>query len=101
MNKKTYGEGTRTERHDREVVAKVVEAKERLRDQLGEGEGVRIENISETEFLWRKVEEASTALCEAQKATALALAAEAAGWQVYRAALNAWSKAKTEEEKHA
>ena len=41
MNKRASGDGVRRERHDHEVVAATVSAKERLRETFGDGEEVR------------------------------------------------------------
>lgn len=51
MNKKTYGQGVRVERHDPSVVAATIAAKENMRDLLGTGEECKpMSGMSELEI---------------------------------------------------
>lgn len=94
MNKKTYGEGVRVERVDHKVVAETIAAKEKLRDQLGQGEEVRKENISEEEFLQREVVNAAKRLVAASRKVMEAAAEEDEALEKYNYAINAWRASK-------
>lgn len=99
MNKKTYGEGTRFERTDHEVVAATTAAKEKLREQLGEGEGVRIEQLSRIEFLEREELRAFNEWREAADVATAAYDRATVAMDEWQKAVDALDMAKAEEEK--
>lgn len=95
MNKKTYGDGTRIERTDHTVVAETVAAKEKLRDQLGEGEEVKV--ITPLEAAELELRQADAEWHQAEEAYLDIVNRRYAAEARYREAYDALAKLKEEQ----
>lgn len=96
MNKKTYGDGPRFERTDHTVVAETLAAKEKLREQLGEGEEVR--QITQLEAAELELKQADEEWHEAEEAYLDIINRRYAAEQRYRDAYDTLAKLKQEQD---
>jgi hypothetical protein len=91
--KTTIGSGVRRETTDPSVMDRVA----MVRDHLGVGEDVRVEDLSPTAFWRKKMDEARDERLRAIEAMSEALSRLDEAWDKWSSAQDEWFKAKKEE----